>query len=363
MAITIDRPSSEADFAEFCAFADQVNAARSVYWPAMPDMQLPLLKGEGPAAEGRSVLPLVAREHGAIAARVAAVVDERYIKHWQEQLGHLIMFEALPGSVDAVRMLMDEACGWLRGHGLEAARTGFGPSFELPYTIDEYELLPPLSTRQNPAYYHSLLKEARFVTEKGWVDYKIEVTPDLIKRWEHMVAGAEAAGYRILSMIEVSPERRVPDFTSVWEDAFQRHWGFSPSSEAEWQEIFDFAGPIGAYDVSVLAYRDDVPVGAILGLPDLTMMAITSEGRELSGAEKLNMLGIGVHESARGRGVNLAIAARSYLELVKRGQTHVSYTLVVDDNWPSRRTAEKLGANVCANFVVYRREFVRPSPL
>jgi hypothetical protein len=41
----------------------------------------------------------------------------------------------------------------------------------------------------------------------------------------------------------------------------------------------------------------------------------------------------------------------------------VSYTLVVDDNWPSRRTAEKLGANVCANFVVYRREFVRPSPL
>ena len=363
MAITIDRPSSEADFAEFCAFADQVNAARSVYWPAIPDMQLPLLKGEGPGAEGRSALPLVAREQGAIVARVAAVVDERYIKHWQEQLGHLIMFEALPGSVDAVRMLMDEACGWLRGHGLEAARTGFGPSFELPYTIDEYELLPPLSTRQNPAYYHSLLKEARFVTEKGWVDYKIEVTPDLIKRWEHMVAGAEAAGCRILSMIEVSPERRVPDFTSVWEDAFQRHWGFSPSSEAEWQEIFDFAGPIGAYDVSVLAYRDDVPVGAILGLPDLTMLAITSEGRELSGAEKLNMLGIGVHESARGRGVNLAIAARSYLELVKRGQTHVSYTLVVDDNWPSRRTAEKLGANVCANFVVYRREFVRPSPL
>ena len=363
MAITIDRPSSEADFAEFCAFADQVNAARSVYWPAIPDMQLPLLKGEGPGAEGRSALPLVAREQSAIVARVAAVVDERYIKHWQEQLGHLVMFEALPGSVDAVRMLMDEACGWLRGHGLEAARTGFGPSFELPYTIDEYELLPPLSTRQNPAYYHSLLKEARFVTEKGWVDYKIEVTPDLIKRWEHMVAGAEAAGYRILSMIEVSPERRVPDFTSVWEDAFQRHWGFSPSSEAEWQEIFDFAGPIGAYDVSVLAYRDDVPVGAILGLPDLTMMAITSEGRELSGAEKLNMLGIGVHESARGRGVNLAIAARSYLELVKRGQTHVSYTLVVDDNWPSRRTAEKLGANVCANFVVYRREFVRPSPL
>ena len=45
--------------------------------------------------------------------------------------------------------------------------------------------------------------------------------------------------------------------------------------------------------------------------------------------------------------MNLAIAARSYLELVKRGNTHVSYTMVLDDNWPSRRTAEKLGGRVC----------------
>jgi len=55
--------------------------------------------------------------------------------------------------------------------------------------------------------------------------------------------------------------------------------------------------------------------------------------------------------------VNLAMAAYSYLELVKTGATHLSYTLVLDDNWPSRRTAEKLGAHVCANYMVYRRNF------
>jgi hypothetical protein len=36
------------------------------------------------------------------------------------------------------------------------------------------------------------------------------------------------------------------------------------------------------------------------------------------------------------------------------GNTHVSYTMVVDDNWSSRRTAEKLGGRVCANYLVYR---------
>jgi hypothetical protein len=32
---------------------------------------------------------------------------------------------------------------------------------------------------------------------------------------------------------------------------------------------------------------------------------------------------------------------------------------VLDDNWPSRRTAEKLGAHICANYMVYRRNFTR----
>jgi hypothetical protein len=32
---------------------------------------------------------------------------------------------------------------------------------------------------------------------------------------------------------------------------------------------------------------------------------------------------------------------------------------VLDDNWPSRRTAEKLGASVCANYLVYRRDLRR----
>jgi hypothetical protein len=46
-----------------------------VYWPAIPDLHIPFLKGEGPEAAGRKVLPLVARSGGRVVARVAAVVD------------------------------------------------------------------------------------------------------------------------------------------------------------------------------------------------------------------------------------------------------------------------------------------------
>jgi hypothetical protein len=59
---------------------------------------------------------------------------------------------------------------------------------------------------------------------------------------------------------------------------------------------------------------------------------------------------------ALSQGVSLAMAAYAYLELVRRG-AKLSNTLVLNDNWPSRRTAEKLGAFVCANYIVYRRNF------
>ena len=55
----------------------------------------------------------------------------------------------------------------------------------------------------------------------------------------------------------------------------------------------------------------------------------------------------------------MGMASYAYLKLHERGATHVSYTLVLDDNWPSRRTAEKLGASICANYMVYRRNFAR----
>jgi hypothetical protein len=356
VALKIVVPEGRDAIGDFLLFPERVYAERPVRWPTVTDLELPMLLGEGPFVVDRATRPFAAEDGGEIVARILAVVDGRYRRRWGEPLGHLTMFEALPGAREATRRLMDEACEWLREQGLEAARAGFGV-LEAPFVADDYDSLPPVIARHNPAYYHALLKDAGFETEKGWVDYKIEVTPELVDRWEHMLAGAEQAGFRVLSMSDVPEDRRVADFTAIWEHAFARHWGYSPSSEAEWQELFDFIGPMGAYDISVLAYRDDEPVGGIFGLPDLSMIATVAEGRELSGAERLNMLGIGVHESARGRGVNLAVAAKSYLELVKRGSTHVSYTLVLDDNWPSRRTGEKLGASVCANFLVYRRTF------
>jgi GNAT superfamily N-acetyltransferase len=356
MALKVEVAAGKDALTELVIFADKVYEHRTARWAAFVPFEVPILSGESPFSADREFHPLVAREDGDIVARAVAVVDRRYINHWNEPLGHVVMFEALPGARDAAPAVLQTACEWLREKGMSAARAGFGVT-ELPFAIDEYELLPPTLVRQNPPYYHRMVKDAHFVSEKGWVDYKIEVTPELIERWERYLMKAEAAGFEIVPLGEVPEDRRLRDYTETWNDAFAHHWGNIPITEGETSALIEILQPFGVMDLSVIAYRDGDPVGVVFVGSEMTTFATVAPGRELADSEKLNFLGIGVRESARRQGVNLAMSASAYLKLARGGAKYVSYTMVVDDNWPSRRTAEKLGARVCANYLVYRRDF------
>jgi hypothetical protein len=105
-----------------------------------PDLNFPLLTGQSADCEDRILKPLLLRDQGEIVARAVAVLDERYNRHWNERLGHIVMFEAMPDTREAVKLLMDEACEWLKSKGTETARAGFGLGMaDMPFVIDEYE--------------------------------------------------------------------------------------------------------------------------------------------------------------------------------------------------------------------------------
>jgi GNAT superfamily N-acetyltransferase len=356
MGVKIEVPQDNEALTEFVRFYDQVYDYRDARWPAPLEMQLPVLTGDSPFAQGREIRPFLAYEGGSIVARAVALMDGHYHRHWNDRLGHIVMFEALPDSRAAAKLLMDTACQWLKERGAEAARTGFG-LLDFPFVLDDYESLPPELARQNPDYYHRLLKDAGFESEKGWVDYKIAVQPELIHNWNHALESARRQGYEIVPLKDLPDGRRVSDFTETWKDTFKTHWGFTPMSEDEISFLFEAFKPAGVFATSVIAYHNGAPAGMLFVVPEVTATAILKPGRVLKDSEKLNILAIGVRETARGQGVNLAMAAYAYLELVRRGAKYLSYTLVLDDNWPSRRTAEKLGAFVCANYMVYRRNF------
>src|SRR5262245_39125837 len=175
MSIRIEQAQDKDAIAEFVALHDRAYASRAVRWESSP-LHLPMLLGETPATVERELRPFVARAGGEVVARVCAAVDRPYLRHWNERLGHLLMFEAQPDARQAARAVLDAACTWLAERGMEAARAGFG-LLETPFTTDDYEMLPPSTLRQNPREYHALIKGAGFETERGFVDYAMPVAP------------------------------------------------------------------------------------------------------------------------------------------------------------------------------------------
>jgi GNAT superfamily N-acetyltransferase len=362
--------STPEELQHYVDFGQEVYAQNPHWVPPDSHHLIKVLAGQGGFGPHSQVQAFWVEEGDCVLATVAAVTDEVYNRHWNERMGHLFFFEALSDQDEAVEALMRAACDWLRTRGCQAARLSFMAGWQMPLTIDAYDAVPTIFHTYNPPYYHSYIKNAGFVTEKGVVQYQIQFTPELAQRYREMVERATSSGVSFRSFDFSRLEQETQNFTDIFNETFSSHWGFMPVPNEVMRgltvELKDFL----VADFMVFAEADGQTVGAVYSLPDLNQAFQPMRGkaleehfpefqRYLQEVDHGVLLVIGVKEAYRGRGINLAIAARSYLAMIERGYKTGSYTVVMDDNWPSRRTAEKLGARVTRNFDVYRKELVR----
>ncbi len=359
--VSIERPTSRQQLEEFARLPFQVYGARDAWWPPDVQNEIDLLSRRSLLSGYLEVTPFCARRAGRVVARVTAVINRRYIEHWNEQLGQLIQFEALEGEDAAVAAMLDDAVQSIRERGMHAVRSGFAAFLDYPYAIDNYDSLPSFLLRGNPASYHRYFKDAGFVTEKGQVDYTAPLTPEILARYRRMAEAASVAGITIQSWREYGYLAAIDAWTDVTNAAFDRHWGWNPVTRAEVRPMLTSLWETPVADLSMLAIIDGECVGAVFSVPDLsTALARVRKGMRLDpergGGTRGALINIGVVESARGRGVALAMAARSFMAMSRRRMRFAGYTLVLDDNWASRSTALSLGARVTGNFITYRRD-------
>src|SRR5208282_3723915 len=268
--ISIERPTSREQLDEFARLPFQVYAARDAWWP--PDLQneIDLLSRRSLLSSYLEVTPFCARCAGRVVARVSAVINRRYIEHWNEQLGQLIHFEALEGEDIAVAAMLEQAVQSLRERGMRAVRSGFAAFLDYPYAIDNYDLLPSFLLRGNPPSYHRYFKEAGFVTEKGQVYYTVPLTPESRSRYRRMARAAAMVGIAIQSWREFGFPAAMDGWTDVSNSAFDRHWGWNPVTRAEARPMLTALWETPVADLSMLAMIDGECVGAVFSVPDLS---------------------------------------------------------------------------------------------
>ena len=362
--------STDKELRRYVDFGQEVYRQNPHWVPPDAHHLTELLSGRSAFGPQTQVQAFWVEEGERVLATVTAVRDETYGRRWNEEVGHLVFFEALPECDEAVESLFRAALDWLRERGCVAARLSFMAGWQMPLTIDAYDAVPTILHTLNPPYYHSYIKNGGFATEKGVVQYQVRFTPDLAGRYREMVGRAASSGLALRPCDFGRLEEETRNFTDIFNETFSSHWGFMPLPTEVMRgltvELKDFL----VADFMAFAEADGQTVGAVYSLPDLNQAFHRMRGkaieehfpefqRHLREIDHGVLLVIGVKKEYRGRGVNLALAANSYLAMIERGYKTASYTVVLDDNWPSRRTAEKLGARVTRNFNVYRKELMR----
>jgi hypothetical protein len=360
--ITIEAVTSREAMTEFAMLPFQVYGERDAWWPPDVQNEIDLLAGHAPIASHLEMKPFVARSADRLMARVTAVVNFRYNQHWNERIGQLIHFEALANADEPAAALLEEASQWLRSRGMTAVRSGFAAFLDYPYSVDNYGKLPPFLLRNSPDYYHAYFKDAGFVTEKGMTDFTIPLTPPTLASYPAMIEEAARRGVRIRTWREHGFMEAVDAWTDVTNAAFQRHWGWNPITREEVRPMLSGLARTDVADLSTLAVANGEVVGSVFAVPDFSSrLARVRHGVRLDpdrgGGTRGARINIGVVERWRGTSANLAMAARSFTTMAHQGIKYAGYTLVLDENWPSRRTAQKLGGSITSNFVVYRRDF------
>jgi hypothetical protein len=359
--IQIEKIRTHRVVEEFARLPLRVYENCDAWWPPDVDAEIELLAGRSPISSYLELMPMVVRRDGLVVARVTAAINHRYIDHWHEPLGHLIHFEAMPNEREGVVAMLEEAAGWLRSRGMQAARSGFAAFLDYPFAIDNYGALPSFLLRGSPNYYHCYFKNAGFWTEKGLLDYTVALEPPILARYQSILEGARASGVTIQNWRECGFLAAIDTWTDVTNAAFARHWGWNPVARTEVRPMLSPLRDTAVAELSMVASIDGEAVGAVFSVPDFSpALAHVRPGVRLApergGGTRGALINIAVVENARGRGVAIAMAARSFFTMAQLRMRYAGYTLVLDDNWPSRRTAEGLGAHVTGNFVAYRRD-------
>ena len=297
----------------------------------------PIVRNQHPFSLFAETQSWVALRGGEAQARVTALIDRVSNERRGEDTGHLVLFEAVPDSHLAVQLMLWEGCGWLAARGCGTARMGFRSSCDMPFNIDAYGEPPTFIHRNNPPYYHSLLKHAGMQPGHGFIEYRLSFNDEWKGRYEATVDWATRRGI----VIEPSKDHEV--FARVMNECYTHHWGiphYLPEEVALWTRGLGVSTPA---DFLLFATIGGELAGTTFGCLDFW-----NPGRGI-------LFEICVREPFRGQGVNFALAARLFLALMREGCTEASYTLVLDDNWPSRRTAEKLGGVPARNFITYEK--------
>ena len=315
----------------------------------------------------------LAERDGEVVGRITAHVDERWTQHNGGNDGMFGFFEC-ERSPETAKALMDAAAGWLRERGRERmlGPMDFTTNDECGVLVEGFDLDPFVLEPWHPPYYQELVEGLGLAKAMDLLMWRLELGQlkqgDRFHDLIHQAAetSAKEHGVVIRHMRKRDLEAEVMRFMEVYNEAWDRNWGFVPVSEEEVRFQAKNLKPILDENWAMIAERDGEVVGAALTLPDVNQVLKGMNGRLLpfgwlrflTGRRKVDrvrVFALGVKPQYQHFGVAAALYVEHVQVAARVRQKWGEMGWILEVNEPMNRAMEGMGGEVVKRYRLYER--------
>lgn len=369
MSVQVESVQSRRALREFVLFPWRIyNGDPNWVPPLLVEQRLLFNQAKHPFYEHGEVQPFLARRDGHVVGRIAAIVNRAHNEFHEDTVGFFGFFESVD-DVQVARALFQAVGDFVKEHGMTSLRgpMNFSTNEECALLCEGFDRPPAVMMPYNPPYYLRLLEEVGFHKAKDLLGY-LMTEPDLSERLSRMGPVLEKRTrlkVRRLNMKDFWGDvRRVRD---IYNEAWERNWGFVPMTDAEFRKTAKDMKPIVDPDLVWIAENSDgKPVGFSMALPDVNQVLAKMDGRLFpfgllkflyykKRIDGLRVLTMGVIPEYRHRGVDVIFYWRTYEQGRKKGYKWGELSWILEDNRLTNDALTMVGAKPYKTYRIYDR--------
>lgn len=311
------------------------------------------------------------RKDGRNVARAAAVRDEDYIKFHGEQTGYLGMFEA-PDNPAVAQLLVDTAGAWLKARGCAAM---IGPlKLSMNYIsgvlVDGFDRDPGINMPYNPPYYDRLLLGTGMEKARDLLQWGIDPQKPVPERIAKLARKMEKrSGVTVRPMRFDDWDAEVLRTLEVYNDAWEKNWGFVPVGREEYLHIAKDLKMVLKPGLPILVEKDGEPVAFVITMMDVNPVLKKLDGRLFPlGILRLvwdlkvrkvvrggRLILLGIKSAFRGQGIDTLLFLETHRAAQRLGWTSGQIGWTLEDNYRVNSAIQSMGGERIATYRVYQK--------
>ena len=366
LAITL--AASRRDIRQFVGLPYTLYAHDS-HWvpPLRRDEHHRLSPRHNPFHDHAEVRLWLARRHGQVVGRIAAIDDRLHNETHGERVTWFGFFEAADEEAAHALLAVVEAHAVARGSA--AVRGPANPSLNdsVGLLVDAFDHDPYVLMPYNPPAYVRYVEAAGYAKAKDLLAWSIDVSaspPERIIRLADRVASRNGITVR---PVEIgSFERDLAIMQGIYRAAWQDNWGFVPPTDAEIQQLAVELRPILDPEIVLFAESAGRAVGCAVAIPDVNQVLKRMRGRLLPYGvlhflrrrtiiNQVRVLLLGVVPDMRRTGLYPLLIAELHRRVLARGYRRAELSWTLEDNDAVNAGIEAAGGRRHKTYRLYEK--------